>query len=108
LPVTDPQFRLSANLSPSGTQLFIQQEDRTGLVFDLKTSEVIDRYDFNSPTLFDPKMAAIEARANLSEEDFSDVYLRESNSTSLPGIKRDHPLVPKRPLSFIRSRYACD
>jgi hypothetical protein len=75
LPVTDPQFRLSANLSPSGTQLFIQQEDRTGLVFDLKTGEVIDGYDFNSPSRFDPELAASKARAYLNADDFSDEYL---------------------------------
>jgi hypothetical protein len=78
LPITDPQFRLSANLSPSGTRLFIQQEDRTGLVFDLKTGEVIDIYDFNSPALLDPELAFNAARSYLSEEDFPDEYLLDS------------------------------
>jgi hypothetical protein len=78
LPVTDPQFRLSANLSPSGTQFFIQQEDRTGLVFDLKSGEVIDGYDFNSPARFDPELAASKARAYLNEDDFSEEYLLDS------------------------------
>jgi hypothetical protein len=77
LPITDPQFRLGANLSPSGTQLFIQQEDRTALIFDLMTSKVSNIYDFNRPALFNPEMAFIEARHYLNEEDFSDVYLRE-------------------------------
>jgi len=88
LPVTDLQFRLSANLSPSGTQLFIQQEDRTGLVFDLKTGEVIDGYDFNSPALFDPELAVSAARAYLSEEDFPDPYLLESVSQAYQDSKQ--------------------
>jgi hypothetical protein len=77
LPITDPQFRLGANLSPSGTQLFILQEDRTALIFDLVTNEVSDEYDFNSPTLFNPELASIAARQYLNEEDFTDAYLLE-------------------------------
>lgn len=88
LPVTDPQFRLSANLSPSGTQLFIQGEDRTGLVFDLNRGEVINVYDFISPALFDPELAASAARAYLREEDFPDTYLLESVSQAYQQSKQ--------------------
>ncbi|MBW6465802.1 MAG: hypothetical protein K0B06_04800 [Brevefilum sp.] len=77
LPITDPQFRLGANLSPSGTQLFILQEDRTALIFDLMTNKVSDVYDFNSPTLFTPEIAITAARQYLNEEDFTDAYLLE-------------------------------
>lgn len=72
LPVTDPQFRLSANISPSRTQVFIPQDDNTGAIIDLKTNEVISVYDFSGPTIFQSELAALEARAYFSEEDFSD------------------------------------
>jgi hypothetical protein len=77
LPITDPQFRLGANLSPSGTQLFILQEDRTALIFDLMTSKVVNEYDFNSLALFTPEMAIVAARQYLNEDDFTDAYLLE-------------------------------
>jgi hypothetical protein len=62
LPISDPQFRLRANLSPSGTQMFFPMEDGMGLIVELRTNHIIQTYDFSSPSMFDPQLAATEAR----------------------------------------------
>jgi len=77
LPVPDPQFRLNANLSPSGRQMFFPQDNETGLIIDMKTAEVITIYDYRGPSYFKPELAAIEARAYVAEADYSDEYLLE-------------------------------
>jgi hypothetical protein len=77
LPITDPQFRLSAHLSPSGTQMFFPQDEDTGLIIDIKTNEVINIYNYGGPSFFEPELAAIEARTFVSEGNYSDEYLLE-------------------------------
>lgn len=77
-PISDPQFRLRSNLSPSGTKMLFPQEHKTGIIADLRTGEIIHFYDFSSPALFNPEMAAIEAKPWVTELDLTEVGLLEA------------------------------
>lgn len=75
LPVQNPQFRLSSNLSPSGTRMFFPQDDHTGLIIDLIKNELIHIYDFKSPGMFNPQLAFLEAQAYFDEQEITEEFL---------------------------------
>lgn len=77
-PFLYPQFRLRANLSPSGRQIFVPVDEHTGLIIDLRTSEVIHTYDFSGPTLFNPALAALKAEPLVTEMDLNATALRDA------------------------------
>ena len=78
LPITDPQFRLSANLSPSGDLMFFPQEENIGLIVDLRTGEVVHTYDFGSPALFNPEQAVIEVQPLVTELGLTEAALLDA------------------------------
>lgn len=78
LPVTNPQFRLSANLSPSGNLMLFPQQDDTGLILDIRTGEIIHTYDFANPGLFNPQQAVIEAQPLAAELGLTDAALLDA------------------------------
>ena len=78
LPISDPRFSLSGNLSPSGQQLFIPQDDHSGVIVNLKTGETIHTYDFNSPALFHPELAVLEALPLVAELNLTEASLIEA------------------------------
>ncbi len=78
LPITDPQFRLGANLSPSGDLMFFPQGDDNGLILDIRTGEVVHTYDFSSPALFDPAQAVIEAQPLMTDLDLTEAALLDA------------------------------
>lgn len=78
IPVIDPQFRLGANLSPSGNLMFFPQQDNTGIILDIRTGDVVHTYDYGSPDLFDPEQAAIEAQLMVTELGLTEAALLEA------------------------------
>lgn len=78
LPISDPRFRLSENLSPSGRQLFIPQDDHIGVIVNLKTGEIIHTYNVGSSALFNPKLAASEVQSLFTELNLTEASLLEA------------------------------
>lgn len=78
--ITDPQFRLSANQSPSGRLMFFPQDENTGNIIDLRTGEVVHTYDFSSPVLFNPQQAVNAALPLVTELDLNEASLLEAIS----------------------------
>lgn len=81
-PISDSSFRLSANLSPSGKQLYIPQDDRVGVIVNLMTGEILHTYDYGSPELFNPEQAAATAEPWVTELDLTTAGLMEAVTQS--------------------------
>lgn len=77
-PISNPQFRLGAHLSPSGRLLFIPQDDTTGLIINLITGEVVHTYQFSSLPLFQPELAASQAQPLVTVLNLSEAALLEA------------------------------
>jgi hypothetical protein len=58
--------------------MFFPVDEISGLIVDLRTSEVIHTYDFSSPTLFDAEVAAIKAAPLVSELELSETGLLDA------------------------------
>ena len=78
LPVIDPNFRLSANRSPSGDLMFFPQQENTGKILNLITGEVVHTYNFESPALFNPEQAVLEAQPLVTELGLTDAGLLDA------------------------------
>lgn len=77
-PISNPQVRLSANLSPSGKLMFFPSPDETGMIIDLRSGEVVHTYNFSGPALFIPKQAALEAGPLVTELELTEAGLVEA------------------------------
>lgn len=81
-PIADSQFRLRANLSPSGTRMFFPLNDQTGVIVNLQTGAVEQTYDFSSPDLFNPELAIIAAESLVTELNLTEAGLLEAVTQS--------------------------
>ncbi|MFU8826924.1 MAG: hypothetical protein ACNA70_05460 [Brevefilum sp.] len=77
-PISNPQFRLRANLSPSGKLMFFPGQDGAGVIIDLQSGEVVHTYNFSGPALFIPKQAAIEAGPLVTELELTETGLQDA------------------------------
>lgn len=77
-PISEPQFRLGSNLSPSGKLMRFPQDESKGVIVDLRTGEVLHTYDFSGPALFDPQLAANEADSLVTELNLTETGLLEA------------------------------
>ncbi len=77
-PISIPQFRLKAHISPSSRLMFFPLDDYEGIIIDLRTSETLSTYEFGGPALFIPQQAAIEAAPLVTELNLTDTALFEA------------------------------
>lgn len=77
-PISIPQFRLKAHISPSSRLMLFPQSDYEGIIIDLRTGETLNTYEFGGPALFIPQQAAIEAASLVTELNLDDTALLEA------------------------------
>lgn len=77
-PISNPQFRLKAHISPSSRRMFFPLNDYEGIIIDLRTGETLSTYEFGGPALFIPQQAAIEAAPLVTELNLTDTALLEA------------------------------
>jgi hypothetical protein len=82
LPIADSQFRLRANLSPSGNRMFFPLDDHRGVTVDLRTGAVLHTYDFGGPELFNPEQVAVAAESLVTELNLTHAGLLEAVTQS--------------------------
>lgn len=74
LPTENPHFRLRDHQSPSGKLLLIPKNIDEGVILELKTSEIVQSYNFENQDLFDPDHTAtltkpIAENVNLTKDE---------------------------------------